>query len=107
MYRNYPRWQKKYNPEARPFAAVRAVRMHASAPPPMALWSVKLGGIFQKYDAAVSEEIEESFQKGKTECRVTVRGQTYTIDFGAMKQRLQAIWRRMGPILIHFGSSLV
>ena len=52
------------------------------------MWSVKLAGAFSAYDRDVSAKIEESFQKDNSgECRVTLRGNDYTIDFAAMKQR--------------------
>jgi len=52
------------------------------------MWSVKLAGAFSAYDRDVSAKIEESFQENSSgECRFVLRGNDYTIDFAAMKQR--------------------
>ena len=52
------------------------------------MWSVKLAGAFSAYDRDVSAKIEESFQEDSSgECRLVLRGNDYTIDFAAMKQR--------------------
>ena len=57
-----------------------------------AQWAVWLAGRYAPYDKAISDEVEQAWQRGEDEALITVRAARYIIAFKpahAMKQKLE------------------
>ena len=62
------------------------------------VWSCQLEGRFQPYEPEVCRLLEEAYERGDTEARITVRNKTYTIDLVALKQRAGSRLGRDRPV---------